>query len=52
MKNLFKPKSKLEVFFYRTKAGNEPVRDWLKDLPTEDKKILGEDIKLFNLAGL
>ena len=45
MKNLFKPKSKLEVFFYRTKAGNEPVRDWLKDLPTEDKKILGEDIK-------
>jgi phage-related protein len=25
-------------------AGNEPVREWLKDLPKEDCKIIGTDI--------
>ena len=33
------------VKFYRTESGNEPVRVWLKNLPREDKKIIGEDIK-------
>lgn len=37
--------SALEVYFYATTSGNEPVREWLKDLPREDKKIIGEDIK-------
>lgn len=36
---------KLEAMFYRTETGTEPVRDWLKELPKEDKKIIGEDIK-------
>lgn len=31
--------------FYRTASGREPVREWLKDLPAEDRRILGEDIK-------
>jgi phage-related protein len=31
--------------FYRTPAGREPVRDWLKELPDEDRRIVGEDIK-------
>ncbi len=31
--------------FYRTPAGREPVREWLKSLPAEDRRILGEDIK-------
>jgi phage-related protein len=31
--------------FYRTSSGREPVREWLKDLPAEDRRILGEDIK-------
>lgn len=35
----------LAVSFYRTDAGNEPVRDWLKELPRHDKRIIGEDIK-------
>ena len=35
----------LSVSFYRTEAGNEPVRDWLKELPRGDKRIIGEDIK-------
>lgn len=35
----------LDVVFYRTEAGNEPVREWLKSLPREDRKVVGEDIK-------
>ena len=37
---------KLSVFFYRTEAGREPVREWLKDMSKEDRKIIGEDVKL------
>jgi phage-related protein len=33
------------VRFYQTEVGNEPVRDWLKDLDSEDRKIVGADIK-------
>ena len=32
----------LTVNFYRTDAGNEPVRDWLKELLRDDKRIIGE----------
>ena len=35
----------LDVVFYKTEAGNEPVREWLKSLPREDRKNIGEDIK-------
>jgi phage-related protein len=31
--------------FYKTEAGNEPVRDWLKGLDQEDRKLIGADIK-------
>jgi phage-related protein len=33
------------AIFYRTEAGGEPVRGWLKGLPREDRKHIGEDIK-------
>jgi len=36
---------RLEVLFYRTGSGNEPVRQWLKGLSKRDKKIIGGDIK-------
>jgi hypothetical protein len=26
----------LDVVFYKTQAGNEPVREWLKSLPREE----------------
>ena len=39
------PLQKLDVRFFCTKNGTEPVREWLKSLDREDKKILGEDIK-------
>jgi phage-related protein len=35
----------LEARFYRTDAGTEPVREWLKDMPAIDRKTIGEDIK-------
>jgi phage-related protein len=35
----------LRVVFYRTEAGNEPVRSWLKSLDRPDRKTLGEDVK-------
>ncbi|MCE9546071.1 MAG: type II toxin-antitoxin system RelE/ParE family toxin [Planctomycetia bacterium] len=33
------------VAFYRTDSGNEPVREWLKNLNRDDRKCIGEDIK-------
>jgi len=35
----------LDVVFYKTDAGNEPVREWLKSLPRDDRRAIGEDIK-------
>jgi len=36
---------KLNVVFFRTESGTEPVRKWLKSLPVSHKKAIGEDIK-------
>lgn len=36
---------RLKVVFYRSERGNEPVREWLKSLSAEEKRIIGEDIK-------
>ena len=36
---------RLNVIFFRTGSGTEPVRRWLKSLPTSHKKAIGEDIK-------
>jgi len=33
------------AIFYRTEAGGEPVREWLRGLLPEDRKHIGEDIK-------
>jgi phage-related protein len=35
----------IRVVFFRTEAGNEPVREWLRDLSKDEKKTIGEDIK-------
>ena len=36
----------LTVVFFLTDAGREPVREWLKSLDKDDRKAIGEDIKL------
>lgn len=35
----------LQVRFYRTSAGKEPVREWLSELTPPDRKAIGKDIK-------
>lgn len=40
-----KDEPRLQVFFYRTSSGGEPVRNWLKALPTDERKIIGDDLK-------
>lgn len=40
------PDAILNVLFFRTEGGNEPVREWLKTLDKEDRKVIGEDVKL------
>jgi phage-related protein len=34
----------LNVVFFKTDTGNEPVREWLKTLPKEDCKLIGTHI--------
>ncbi len=36
---------RLCVVFYRTAMDREPVRDWLKSLDPQERRIIGEDIK-------
>ena len=35
----------LNVVFYESESGNEPVREWLKELSKADRQAIGEDIK-------
>lgn len=34
----------LQVVFFQTDTGNQPVREWLKALPKDDCKVIGADI--------
>ena len=36
---------RLPAAFFRLSSGREPVRDWLKGLSPEDRKIIGDDIR-------
>ena len=36
---------KINVLFYQSEAGNEPVREWLLGLDEVDRKTIGVDIK-------
>ena len=35
---------RLPVFFYRTEAGREPVREWLQELDPQDRKAIGTNL--------
>ncbi len=35
----------LDVRFFKTDTGNEPVREWLRSLSATEKKTIGEDVK-------
>ena len=36
---------KLPAFFYETPGGNQPVRDWIKGLSSEDRQLVGRDVQ-------
>ena len=36
---------RLPAAFFQLPSGREPVREWLKSLQEEDRKVIGEDIK-------
>lgn len=38
-------KQRLGVLFFRTLEGREPVRDWLKGLPNDERKAIGDDLR-------
>ena len=38
------------VRFYRTDRGKEPVREWLKRLDDDDRKIIGNDLQTLEFA--
>jgi phage-related protein len=35
---------KIPLVFFRTPAGSEPVREWLKQLPQEERHAIGRDL--------
>ena len=35
----------ISLVFFQTTAGNEPVREWLRDLPEEDRRAIGQDLE-------
>ena len=35
----------LQVIFYQSENSKEPVREWLKSLSQDEKKLIGEAIK-------
>jgi phage-related protein len=36
---------KIQVNFYKSSSGKEPVRDWLMELSKEERRQIGDDIK-------
>lgn len=38
------------VLFYRTAAGNEIIKDWLRSFAKPDRAILGEDLKTVQIG--
>lgn len=39
------PMKRVPAIFYRTEAGGEPVREWLRAMSPEDRRRIGEDLK-------
>lgn len=40
-----RPEKRVPAIFYRTEAGGEPVRDWIRSLRKDDKQRIGEDVR-------
>ncbi len=40
----------LRIRFFRTAEGREPVREWLKRLPAEERKAIGDDLRTMQIG--
>jgi phage-related protein len=38
------PPHKIPLIFFRTDAGSEPVREWLRGLPEAERQAIGKDL--------
>ena len=38
------PGVKIPLVFFASDAANEPVRNWLRALPTPDRRVVGQDL--------
>jgi len=34
----------IPAYFYRTSGGAEPILDWLRSLPQDDRRVIGTDL--------
>jgi phage-related protein len=39
------PAKKIQARFYESASGRKPVREWLLELPVDDRRIVGHDIQ-------
>lgn len=44
------PEPILDIVFFRTESGTEPVREWLRTLSKADKLAIGADLKTVQLG--
>ncbi|WP_252090839.1 type II toxin-antitoxin system RelE/ParE family toxin [Pseudomonas sp. MWU13-3659] len=40
----------VSVVFFRSERGNEPVREWLKALPRDQRQLIGAEIKTVQIG--
>ena len=38
------PPRKIPLVFYRSNSGADPVKDWLKTLPSAERQVIGQDL--------
>ena len=44
------PAPAIPVVFWRSANGREPVREWLKDLPKGDRRVIGFDLRRLQIG--
>lgn len=44
------PLAEIPVVFYRTAAGREIVREWLRNLPQDDRRTIGFDLSTLQIG--
>lgn len=45
VQNMIDRTKKLRARFYESASGRKPVREWLLDLPQDDRRIIGYDVQ-------